>query len=58
MVEKAQKIAAKAVGQARGAVRGNDWVSDVEASIVANPWLSVILAGTIGFAIAKMGRWR
>ena len=55
-VDKAQQIASQAVGQARDAVRSigaDEWLADVEASISRNPLLSVILAGALGFALAK-----
>jgi hypothetical protein len=58
-VDKAQRIAAEAVGQARGMARGvgaDEWLADLEASIGKNPLLSVILAGAIGFAVAKVLR--
>lgn len=63
IVDKAQQIAAEAVGQARGAAPTlisslEDWVAEAESSISKNPVLSVVLAGALGFVIAKMMRAR
>jgi hypothetical protein len=62
-LDKAQQIAAEAVGQARGATSIlksslEDWVAEAEASIGKNPLLAVIIAGAVGFGIAKMMRLR
>jgi hypothetical protein len=56
-VEKAQEIAAVAVGQARGATPTlkssiEDWFAEAESAISKNPLLAVTLAGAVGFAIA------
>lgn len=58
-IEQAQAIAAEAVGQARGATPTLqsslvDWVAEAESSISKNPLLAVMVAGTVGFVIAKM----
>jgi hypothetical protein len=63
IVEKAQQIAAEAVGQARGAaptIMGSleDWFAEAESSISKNPLMAVILAAAAGFAMAKMMRLR
>lgn len=56
-VERAQEIAAEAVGQARGATPTlkssiEDWFAEAESTISRNPLLAVTVAGAIGFAIA------
>lgn len=63
IVDQAQQIAAEAVGRARGATPTfksslEDWVVEAESSISKNPLLSVVLAGAVGFVIAKMMRVR
>ena len=60
IVEKAQEIAAVAVGQARGATPAtptlkssiDDWFVEAESAISRNPLLAVTVAGAVGFAIA------
>lgn len=56
-IEKAQEIAAEAIGQARGATPTlkssiEDWFADAESTISRNPLLAVTVAGAVGFAIA------
>jgi len=57
--EKAQEIAAVAVGQARGATPTlkssmEDWFAEAESTISKNPLLAVTVAGAVGFAIAAI----
>jgi hypothetical protein len=56
-VEKAQKIAAEVVGQARGTTATlkksiKDWFAEAESMITKNPLLTVTVAGAVGFALA------
>jgi ElaB/YqjD/DUF883 family membrane-anchored ribosome-binding protein len=58
-VEKAQEIAAEAVGQARGAAPTlqssiEDRFAEAESTISKNPLLAVTVAGAVGFAIAAI----
>jgi ElaB/YqjD/DUF883 family membrane-anchored ribosome-binding protein len=58
-VEKAQEIAAEAVGQARGATPTlqssiEDCLAEAESTISKNPLLAVTVAGAVGFAIATI----
>ena len=55
-VEKAQEIAAEAVGQARGATPGvlDDLLGEIEGSIAKNPLLSVIAAVAVGAVFANL----
>ena len=56
-IEKAQQIAAEAVGQARGATPTlktsiDDRFAEAKSTISKNPLMAVTVAGAVGFAIA------
>lgn len=52
--------AANQVSAAAGAVynEGNEVADVIEEAIRRNPWSAVLLAGAIGYGIARLSNWR